>query len=64
MLHKSNILIITFSNDGSRMVTGDQKGTVGVWRTHRGLTPVCNYTKDGSISNIVFCSLLLNQEAG
>mmetsp|Transcript_22979 Transcript_22979/g.22335 ORF Transcript_22979/g.22335 Transcript_22979/m.22335 type:complete len:250 (+) Transcript_22979:355-1104(+) len=46
------------------MVTGDEKGTVGVWRTHRGLTPVCNYTKEGSITNIVFCSLILNQEGG
>lgn len=38
VLHKSPISIITFSSDGSRMVTGDQKGAVGVWRTHRGLT--------------------------
>ena len=38
LLHKSPLAIITFSTDGSRMVTGDQKGTVGVWRTHRGLT--------------------------
>lgn len=62
VLHKAAITIIAFSNDGSRMVTGDAKGTVGVFRTHRGLTPVCNYTRDGAITNIVFCSLMLNQE--
>ena len=62
MLHKAPITIITFSADGSRMVTGDAKGTVGVFRTHRGLTPVCNYSREGSITNIVFCSLMLNQE--
>mmetsp|Transcript_4514 Transcript_4514/g.3000 ORF Transcript_4514/g.3000 Transcript_4514/m.3000 type:complete len:241 (-) Transcript_4514:3266-3988(-) len=46
------------------MVTGDQKGTVGVWRTHRGMTPVCQYQKDGAITNIVFCSLMMNQDQG
>jgi intraflagellar transport protein 140 len=44
------------------MVTGDKLGTVGVWRTHRGMTPVCQYSRDGAISNIVFCSLLINQD--
>jgi intraflagellar transport protein 140 len=44
------------------MVTGDAKGTVGVWRTHRGLTPVCSYNKEGAVTNIVFCSLQINQE--
>ena len=60
VLHKAAISIITFSSDGSRMVTGDAKGTVGVWRTHRGLTPVCSYAKEGAITNVVFCSLMLN----
>ena len=40
-LHKAPITNITFSSDGTRMVTGDEKGTVGVWRTHRGLQPIC-----------------------
>jgi len=62
VLHKAQLSIITFSPDGSRMVTGDQKGTVGVWRTHRGLTQVCSYKKDGAVSQIVFCSLIMNQE--
>jgi len=44
------------------MVTGDAKGTVGVWRTHKGLSPVCSYSKEGAISNVVFCYLALNQE--
>ncbi len=44
------------------MVTGDAKGIVGVWRTHRGLTPVCSYNKEGAVTNIVFCSLQINQE--
>ena len=43
VLHKSNITNITFSSDGTRMVTGDEKGVVGVWRTHRGLNPICQY---------------------
>ena len=62
VLHKAPLSIITFSSDGSRMVTGDQKGTVGVWRTHRGLTQVCSYKKEGAVNQIVFCSLIMNQE--
>jgi intraflagellar transport protein 140 len=61
-IHKAPITIITFSNDGSRMVSGDAKGTVGVWRTHKGLSPICSYNKDGAITNIVFCSLQINQD--
>ena len=44
------------------MVSGDAKGTIGVWRTHRGMTPVCQYTREGSITQIVFCSLMINQD--
>ena len=44
------------------MVTGDAKGTIGVWRSHRGLSPVCSYNKDGAVTNIVFCSLQINQD--
>lgn len=53
---------ITFSQDGSRMVSGDSNGTIGVWRTHRGMTPVCQYSRPGSITQIVFCSLMINQD--
>ena len=61
LVHKPPLTIITFSSDGSRMVTGDVKGTVGVWRTHRGLTQACHYKKEGAVRQIVFCSLALNQ---
>ena len=60
VLHKAPLTIITFSPDGSRMVTGDQKGTVGVWRTQRGFTQVCSYKKEGAVNQIVFCSLIMN----
>ena len=50
VLHKTALTIITFSQDGSRMVTGDGNGVVGVWRTHRGLTQVCSYKKDGAVN--------------
>lgn len=62
VVHKSQITIITFSPDGSRMVTGDNNGAVGVWRTHRGLTQVCSYKKEGAVNQIVFCSLVMNSE--
>lgn len=61
--HKAPLTSIVFSNDGSRMVSGDTKGTVRVWRTHIGLTPVCQYTREGAITNIVFCSLMINQDS-
>jgi intraflagellar transport protein 140 len=40
-VHHSAVTNITFSTDGSRMVTGDVKGTCAVWRTHKGMTPLC-----------------------
>lgn len=49
-VHKSPITNITFSSDGSRMVTGCMKGVCAVWRTNRGLTPVCQYAREGGIS--------------
>lgn len=45
------------------MVTGDVKGTCAVWRTHKGMTPVCQYTREGAVNQIVFCSLILNNSA-
>jgi intraflagellar transport protein 140 len=45
------------------MVSGDLKGTVRVWRTHIGLTPVCTYNREGMITNIVFCSLMINADS-
>ena len=40
-VHSSAVTNITFSTDGSRMVTGDLKGTCAVWRTHKGMSAVC-----------------------
>jgi len=55
--HKANIIIIQFSIDGSRVVSGDTKGLVLVWRTQRGLSLVCQYQRDSEITHITFCSL-------
>lgn len=63
VLHKAEITNITFSADGTRMVTGDEQGTVGVWRTHRGLTPICQYSKSGAITNVAFCGLAYEEES-
>ena len=63
VLHKAEITNITFSSDGTRMVTGDEQGTVGVWRTHRGLTPICQYSKSGSITNVAFRGLAFEEES-
>ena len=49
-VHQSAVTNITFSTDGSRMVTGDIKGVCAVWRTHKGMTPVCQYARDGAIN--------------
>lgn len=62
-VHQSAVTNITFSTDGSRMVTGDLKGICAVWRTNKGMTPVCQYSREGAISQIVFCSLILNANA-
>ena len=63
VLHKAPITNITFSSDGTRMVTGDEKGVVGVWRTHRGLNPICQYQKDGAITNVAFCGLAFEEDS-
>ena len=45
------------SPDGTRMVTGDEHGVVAVWNTSRGLTPICQYNKEGAITNLAYCTL-------
>ena len=45
------------SPDGSRLVTGDDHGVVAVWSTSRGLSPICQYNKEGAMTNISFCTL-------
>lgn len=63
MLHKAPITNITFSADGTRMVSGDAQGTVGVWRTHQGLTPICSYKKEGAITSVCFCGLTFEEDS-
>ncbi|CAG9334634.1 unnamed protein product [Blepharisma stoltei] len=56
-VHGCRIRALIISPDGTRMVTGDEHGVVGVWSTSRGLNPICQYHKEGSITNIAFCAL-------
>ena len=48
-VHSAAVTNITFSPDGARLVTGDSKGTVAVWRTHKGMSPICQYNREGAI---------------
>ena len=56
-VHGCKISGVTISADGSRLVTGDDHGVVAVWSTSRGLTPICQYNKEGAMTHIAFCSL-------
>jgi hypothetical protein len=49
------------SPDGSRMVTGDEHGIVGVWSTSRGLNAICQYHKEGAITHATYCALLTDE---
>ena len=75
MIHRKTICNITFNSDGSRMITCDivsftfvyiyiftfvKGGTVGVWRTQRGLTPICSLNKAGAMRNVIFSGLSLD----
>ena len=42
-----NFVIFTFAKGG----------TVGVWRTQRGLTPICSINKAGAMRNVIFSGL-------
>ena len=48
--------LLSWSPEGSRLVSGDQNGIVGVWQgDQRGrLLPVCHYVKKGAVSHLVF----------
>jgi intraflagellar transport protein 140 len=54
--HKAPITLLTFSPDGSRLITGDANGLLVVWAVdHRGrLQVACRYEKKGSITHLVF----------
>ena len=56
-VHGCRICGVAMSPDGSRMVTGDDHGVVAVWSTSRGLTPICQYNKEGAMTNLTFCTL-------
>ena len=56
-IHGCKIRGITISPDGTRMVTGDDHGVVGVWSISRGLNPICQFQKEGAITNLAFCAL-------
>ena len=56
-VHSVAICGVCLSPDGSRMVTGDERGVVGVWSTRQGLSPVCHYRREGAMTNISFCAV-------
>jgi intraflagellar transport protein 140 len=56
-VHGCRISGVAMSPDGTRMVTGDDHGIIGVWNTSRGLAPICQYNKEGSMTNLAYCSL-------
>ncbi len=58
-VHKDKISIIVFNPNGSRMVTGDIKGLVSVWR---GINSVCTYKKEGIITHCIFCNINLDEK--
>ena len=54
--HKAPITLLTFSPEGSRLISGDSNGLLVVWNVdHRGrLQQICKYEKKGSITHLVF----------
>eukprot|EP01051_Picozoa_sp_SAG22_P005357 SAG22_NODE_316_length_12517_cov_75.265180_1_plen_503_part_10 len=56
LVHTSTITLLTWSPDGSRLLTGDANGMMGIWKVDkRGrLTPICQYAKQGAITAIAF----------
>lgn len=56
-VHGCRVCGLAISPDGTRMVTGDEHGVVGVWSTSRGLTPICQYNKEGAINHLTYCAL-------
>ena len=50
LVHTSCITLLTWSPDGSRLLTGDQNGMMGIWKVDKRcrLTPICQYAKQVS----------------
>eukprot|EP01022_Parablepharisma_sp_SALTPOND_P012321 TRINITY_DN1578_c0_g1_i1.p1 TRINITY_DN1578_c0_g1~~TRINITY_DN1578_c0_g1_i1.p1 ORF type:complete len:1534 (-),score=207.16 TRINITY_DN1578_c0_g1_i1:2494-7095(-) len=42
---------------------GKQMGVIGVWKTNRGLSPICQYQREGAITHILFCGLAYEEES-
>lgn len=57
-VHKTPICLLKWKEDGTRLVTGDKGGVIGVWQTDaRGrLMPICHYRKSGAITHCIFCT--------
>jgi WD40 repeat protein len=55
-LHKVAVTLVCWSPDGSRLITGDSSGKIGVWQSdQRGrLMLVCQYARSGAIKYCVF----------
>lgn len=53
------ILIYIYINSitSIHIFTFVKSGTVGVWRTQRGLTPICSLNKAGAMRNVIFSGL-------
>jgi intraflagellar transport protein 140 len=54
--HKSKITYLTWSPDGSKLITGDRDGLVVVWEgdNKRKLKTCCKYPKKGPITHLAF----------
>lgn len=57
--HHTAIVNITYNQNGHRMVSCDDKGTVTVWRN---LSMMSSYTKSGAITHCIFCDLQLEKD--
>ena len=54
--HRSPVSLVRWSPDGSRLLTGDEGGTLAVWAmdNRMRLTCICKYQKSGTISHLAF----------
>ena len=61
LIHAAPITMLTWSPEGSRLLTGDASGMMGVWKVDKRcrLTPICQYAKKGAIT----CCAFRNPEA-
>ena len=61
VIHASPITMLMWSPEGSRLLTGDASGMMGVWKVDKRcrLTPICQYAKQGAIT----CCAFRNPEA-